>query len=103
MFKAALRSKDASPERINIWVNGEPVRIPAGLTLAAALLEAGVHTFRYTAVSGQPRGPLCMMGVCFECLVEVDGVPNQQACMQEVVPGMRVRLQTGAPSLEATP
>jgi predicted molibdopterin-dependent oxidoreductase YjgC len=47
-------------------------------------------------VSGEPRAPYCMMGVCFECLVEVDGVPNVQACMTSVREGMTVRRQHGA-------
>lgn len=54
-------------------------------------------------VSGQPRGPLCMMGVCFECLVEMYGVSNKQACMLEVTPGMRVRQPSGARLLEVAP
>lgn len=103
MFRTIAIAEGVKPEMIEISVNNESVQIQAGLTLAAALLDAGVHTFRFTPVSGQPRGPLCMMGVCFECLVEIDGMPNQQACMQEVVPGMRVRMQVGAPLLETTP
>ncbi len=53
----------------------------AGESLAAALLVAGIGPFRTTPVSDAPRQPYCMMGACFECLVEVDGVANRQACM----------------------
>lgn len=100
MFKPATPRLVTEPELIEITVNGEPMRVSPHLSLAAALLGCGVHTFRHTPVSGQPRGPMCMMGVCFECLVEVDDVPNRQACMLEVTPGMRVRLPQGARRLE---
>jgi D-hydroxyproline dehydrogenase subunit gamma len=103
MFKPAIPLLVSADDLIEIVVNGVPLQVPRQHTLAAALLGSGVHTFRHTPVSGQPRGPLCMMGVCFECLVEVDGVPNQQACMLEVASGMRVRLQSGARHLEVAP
>jgi len=89
---------------------GETLTAKAGDTLAAALLASGHRTFRATPVSGAPRGPLCMMGVCFDCLVEIDGAANRQACMTEVLDGMRVRCQDGANDIstadgtaEATP
>ncbi len=66
-----------------------------GETVAAALLASGMGVFRETAVSGAARGPWCMMGVCFDCLVEIDGVGNRQACMVEVTPGMVVRRMRG--------
>jgi aerobic-type carbon monoxide dehydrogenase small subunit (CoxS/CutS family) len=67
--------------------------------LAAALLAAGVSVFRTTPVSSGPRAPYCMMGACFECLVEVDGRPAVQACMTEVRAGMDVRRQMGGAEL----
>jgi predicted molibdopterin-dependent oxidoreductase YjgC len=51
---------------------------------------------RATPVSGSPRAPYCMMGVCFDCLMEIDGVPNRQACLVPVAEGMRIRRQQGA-------
>ena len=69
------------------------MQAPAGMTLAAALLANGETVFRDSAVSGAPRGPFCLMGVCFECLVEVDGGPGRQACMVDVAEGMYVRRQ----------
>jgi succinate dehydrogenase/fumarate reductase-like Fe-S protein len=54
---------------------------------------------RETAVSGGPRNPYCMMGVCFDCLVEIDGVPNRQGCMVAVRDGMRIRRQRGRRSV----
>ena len=64
-------------------------------TIAAALLAAGVETCRTTPVSGAPRAPYCMMGICFECLVVVDGVGNRQGCLVAVRDGMRVETQRG--------
>ena len=74
---------------------GEEILAAPGETLAAALLAGGVTAFRTTPVSAAPRAPYCMMGACFECLVEVDGVPSLQACMTEVKDGMEVRRQIG--------
>ncbi|MEZ2408615.1 putative molibdopterin-dependent oxidoreductase YjgC [Bosea sp. OAE752] len=72
--------------------------IPAreGENLAAAILRADIKAFRSTPRSGAPRGPYCMMGVCFECLVTVDGEPNRQACLEIVHGGMVVEPQAGA-------
>ncbi|MBL8311484.1 MAG: (2Fe-2S)-binding protein [Burkholderiales bacterium] len=85
---------DAVPVRL--VVEGRPVQARAGDTVAAAMLAVGVAVFRETPVSGAPRAPLCMMGVCFDCLVEVDGRPNVQACMTPVAEGMQICLQHGA-------
>jgi hypothetical protein len=65
------------------------------------VLLAGLPAIRETAVSGGPRLPLCMMGVCFDCLAEIDGVPNRQSCMVPVVPGMRIARQRGARAARA--
>jgi predicted molibdopterin-dependent oxidoreductase YjgC len=90
---------EAAPA-VEITVDGRRIRARAGDTLAAALLCAGVVPFRHTPVTGQPRSPLCLMGVCFDCLVEVDGAQNVQSCMVEVRDGMRVRLPPGARRVE---
>ncbi|KJF65337.1 hypothetical protein RS75_23690 [Rhizobium nepotum 39/7] len=68
----------------------------AGDTVAAALLAAGVNHTRAHPVTGEPRTAYCMMGVCFECLVAIDGIPNRQACQTRLRDGMRVDLQRGA-------
>ncbi|MDP3886226.1 (2Fe-2S)-binding protein [Hydrogenophaga sp.] len=81
---------------VEIFVEGRAVSAREGDTLAAALLNAGVVPFRHTPVSGQPRAPLCLMGVCFDCLVEVNGAQNVQSCMVQVRAGMQVRLPNGA-------
>ena len=84
---------------VMIEFEGQPLAVPSGISLAAALLASGIRQTRSTAVSGAPRAPYCMMGVCFECLVEVDGVPNCQACMVTVSAGLKVRRQQGARAL----
>ena len=81
--------------RICIDINGAAHIVAAHLNVAAAMLEAGVQACRATPVSGLPRGPFCMMGVCFDCLVEIDGVPNQQGCMVQVRDGMRIHPMHG--------
>ena len=64
-------------------------------SVAAALLAAGVISFRQVAQGDAMRGPYCMIGNCFECRVEIDGKPNLQACQFRVREGMQVRLQRG--------
>jgi hypothetical protein len=66
------------------------------------MLAAGLMCTRTTPVTGAPRGPFCMMGVCFECLVTIDGRGSQQACLVIVAPGMRIDTQHGARALYPT-
>jgi predicted molibdopterin-dependent oxidoreductase YjgC len=80
---------------IEVTIDGRSARVRAGDTVAAALLSAGVLASRVADVSGAPRAPYCMMGVCFECLVTVDGVGNRQGCRVPVKPGMRIDTQHG--------
>ena len=84
---------------VQIWFNGQPLNVPGGRSVAAALLAAGVQRFRATPVSGAPRAPYCMMGACFECLVEIDGIPSRQSCLVTVRDGMRIHSQEGASDL----
>src|ERR1700740_326591 len=84
------------PGGVTIWWDGKPLQARPDDSIAVALLAAGVTATRATAASGAPRGPYCMMGACFECLAEVDGVANVQTCMTEVRDGMRIRRQDGA-------
>jgi hypothetical protein len=81
---------------------GQPLLALAGDTVAAALLAGSHWRFRSTPVSGAARGPFCMMGICFDCLVEIDGVANRQACMVEVRDGMQIKRQQGAIDIGAT-
>ena len=96
-----IGGQDIHGADVIIHFEGREITVPVGTTVAAALLQAGEAEFRSTPVSGAARGPYCMMGVCFECLVEIDGAPNQQACMTPVRDGMRVRRQKGAALLDA--
>jgi predicted molibdopterin-dependent oxidoreductase YjgC len=79
--------------KLTFSFDGAPVEAREGDTVAGALLLSGVKAFRRTPVSGKERGPFCLMGACFDCLVEIDGVPNRQACMTKAVEGMAVRRQ----------
>ena len=75
----------------NIEVNGQAVPARHGQTIAAALLAAGKRVFGRTGC-GQSRGLFCGMGVCFDCLVTVNGISEQRACMTLVQPGMQIQL-----------
>jgi predicted molibdopterin-dependent oxidoreductase YjgC len=87
---------DHRPETVQVIVEGRSLMVPEGSSAAAAMLIAGLPAIRETPVSGSPRLPWCMMGVCFDCLAEIDGVANQQACMVPVAAGMRIARQHGA-------
>lgn len=87
---------EARPATVEVLVDGQTIRVPEGASAAAAVLVAGLPALRSTPVGGAPRLPYCMMGVCFDCLAEIDGVPNRQACMVTVAPGMRIAPQRGA-------
>jgi predicted molibdopterin-dependent oxidoreductase YjgC len=82
-------------EPVNVTINGQPVQVRRGETVAAAVLAQGLTHTRSTPISGAPRAPLCLMGVCFECLMVIDGRPNQRACMETVKEGMRIECQQG--------
>lgn len=77
------------PESVEIVVDGVATRVAPDVSLAAALLNAGLRTTR-RSVGGDPRGPLCGMGTCFECRVTVDGVAHRRACLETVRAGMTV-------------
>ena len=85
---------------MTVEVEGRPIRVPQGASAAAAVLLAGLSSIRDTAIGGGERAPYCMMGVCFDCLAEIDGVPNRQSCMIAVRPGMRIRRQRGRRRLD---
>ena len=74
---------------LTVTVNGAPIVVPSGATVAVAMAMAG-HACR-TSVSGEPRGPLCGMGICFECRVAVNGKPHRLGCQIQCEQGMDVR------------
>ena len=90
------RLPDPAARPVDITFEGETVTAREGDTVTAALVAAGIVQTRTTPVSGRPRGAFCLMGVCFDCLVEIDGEPNRQGCMVEVRGGMAVRSMRGA-------
>jgi predicted molibdopterin-dependent oxidoreductase YjgC len=80
-------------EPFSFTFDGREVEAFPGETVAAALLAAGVRTLRRTEKRGSPRGVFCGMGVCFDCLVSVDGRPHLRACLTRAEPGMQVETQ----------
>jgi len=95
MFKR-LHDDEAS---VSFMVDGRCIRAAPGDSVSTALLCAGYSALRLTAVSGVPRGAYCGMGVCFDCLVTIDGEGNRQACLTTVREGMRVEIRTGRRAL----
>ena len=93
MFKRLQPDTDYA--EVTIFIDGRPFAVRDIDTVAAAMLGAGLDHCRTTPVSGAPRAPYCMMGVCFDCLVEIDGIGNRQACLVRVRDGMRVEVQRG--------
>jgi D-hydroxyproline dehydrogenase subunit gamma len=78
------------PETVTVLVNGVSVTMPAGSMVSSAILKTGVVAFRRSA-SGELRGPLCGMGVCFECRVTIDGEEHCRSCQTVCKDGMDVR------------
>lgn len=89
------RSELDKRPQVQIFVDGLAVAARQGDTVSAALLASGCDARRSTAVSGAPRLPYCMMGVCFDCLVTIDGVGNRQGCLVPVAEGMQIEIQKG--------
>jgi predicted molibdopterin-dependent oxidoreductase YjgC len=93
-----FREIDPQSDHVLVRFEGEDLMLPCGENLAGALLVAGVMPFRHTPVSGAPRGPFCMMGACYDCLVQIDGM-TAQACMLQVAEGMEITMPTaGGPT-----
>ena len=92
---------DPGAQAVTIFIDGQPVAAEAGESVAAALLRQPEAWSCRTPVSESPRAPYCMMGVCFECLVEVDGLGSVQGCLTPVANGMRIARQQGRRSLSA--
>jgi sarcosine oxidase subunit alpha len=77
-------------DSVKLSVNGAELTVPAGAMVSTAVAMAGVNMYR-RSVSGEPRGPLCGMGICFECRVTIDGRPHCRGCQVVCQPGMEVR------------
>ena len=81
---------------IEFTFNGEKIDAITGQSVAAALLAANQRTLRKTRFNNNDRGVFCGIGVCFDCLVVIDGITNQRACLIEARPGMKVQTQVGS-------
>lgn len=86
------RLSDRASSEVTFTFDGRPITA-----------SAGVRACRTTPVSEAPRGPYCLMGICFECLVRIDGMDNRQGCLVTVQEGMRVESQRGSPTLTTEP
>lgn len=74
--------------QLKLTIDGSPIAARPGQTVGAALTDAGIRSWRSTRVAGKPRGLFCGIGVCFDCLLTVNGVPNQRACLVPAQDGM---------------
>ena len=81
---------------IEFTFDGEKIDAITGQSVAAALLVANQRTLRKTRFNNNDRGVFCGIGVCFDCLVVIDGITNQRACIIEAKPGMKVQTQDGS-------
>jgi predicted molibdopterin-dependent oxidoreductase YjgC len=81
--------------QVRLEVNGQPIRAWEGESVSAALLRAGFLGTRNTPKRGQLRGYYCGMGVCFECMVDIENIGMQRGCQTPVTEGMSVRVPKG--------
>lgn len=105
-MNVASRFRDgpgAVPRSLRMTLDGAPILARPGESVAAALLAQSGDATRQTPVTGAGRTPYCMMGVCFDCLVTIDGRPNVQACTTTVRDGMAIQRQRGARRLGDQP
>jgi sarcosine oxidase subunit alpha len=77
-------------DTVSLSIDGRRIEVPIGCSMAAAVLRAGVWAFRASS-TGEPRGPLCGMGICYECRLTIDGEPHRKSCQILVREGMEVR------------
>ena len=85
-----------SPAEIKFYFNDQEVSGFIGQSVGAALLAQGDRILRKTRFNEKDRGVFCGIGVCFDCLVVIDGVANQRACITEIKSGMKVQTQVGS-------
>ena len=86
---------ETAEKTVTIILDGLPRKVPADISVAAAVLGTGKTHTRISPVTGDPRSPFCMMGICYECLMEIDGQRDQQSCQTMVKEGMKINLQLG--------
>ena len=90
-----FRRRDPVRDSVTIWFCDRVIEAAADDSVAAALLAAVIACFGRRPVSAAPRAPFCMIGNCFDCLGEIDGETNLQACLVTVRGGMRIRPYPG--------
>ncbi|AWV05620.1 (2Fe-2S)-binding protein (plasmid) [Burkholderia sp. JP2-270] len=88
-------SSPAEDGKVTVFIDGKRVSAERGEPVAAVIVREAEPVTRTTPRSGSPRGPFCMMGVCFECLAVVDGIASTQTCLTVVRDGMRIERQHG--------
>lgn len=81
---------------VTIMLNDQPVTAPVGINVWSAMALAAQPVTRFSDISGAARSAFCGMGTCFDCLVEIDGQPNMQACLTTIRDGMNIRTQGGS-------
>lgn len=79
---------------VTISIDSTPVTVDTGTTVAGAMIAQGVTAWRSTRNNERPRGLFCGIGACFDCLVTIDSVPNQRACMVRVCEGQQIDTDT---------
>ena len=94
--RARRLGDSATDQRFSFLFDGEPILACAGETVSGALLAAGRRTIRHTDKRGEPRGLYCVMGVCWECAVMIDG-RTVRACVTPAAPGLSVETPRGRP------
>lgn len=78
------------PQRITVNLNATPVETEAGQSVGAVLMGQGIKAWRTTRHEGKPRGLFCGIGACYDCLITIDGEPNQRACMVQACDSMNI-------------
>ena len=86
--------------RFEIEVDGRKIVAYEGETVGSVLVAAGLHTLRRTPKKDHPRGMYCGIGLCYECTMVINGVPNTRACQTLATPGCRVETQVGLGRME---
>ncbi|MEU0506738.1 (2Fe-2S)-binding protein [Nocardia sp. NPDC005998] len=93
--------EDGGTSIVHLTLDGQELLAHPGQTVGAALIDAGIQSWRTTRKNGRPRGLFCGIGICYDCLITVDGAPNQRACLVPVREGMQLST-TAAPVGAAT-
>ena len=89
-----FKHDSSTPVSVEVILDGKPTSVPLEMTVAAALLAIGEIVSKISPTSHKPCSPHCLMGVCFECLMEINGV-QRQACMTTVSEGMVINRNLG--------